>query len=70
MKEILMDVSELEAPYPLYEILKKLNRLNKDEILIVKHRLYPQGLLPHLATFNHHIIRHNQNHFEIKVWKK
>lgn len=43
-----IDVSELEAPAPFYEILSVLKTLENGEILEVKHRLKPQLLYKNL----------------------
>ena len=44
MENKFIDVSELEAPAPFYEIIKILKTLQDGEILEVKHRLKTQLL--------------------------
>jgi len=40
-KEILLDVSELEAPHPLVKGIAAMKDLKEDETLIFIHRMFP-----------------------------
>ena len=70
-KEIILDVSELEAPYPLIEAINALNALNNDEILIFRHRMNPQILYQNIHTLElkYEIIKDIQNEFEMRIYK-
>lgn len=74
-KKIFLDVSELEAPAPLSEILKLATHLKEGELLIVKHRMFPCQLMPYLDRLNltSTVREYNENmktYFEIIIEKK
>jgi len=48
MKEIVLDVSELEAPMPLLRAKECAEKLEKDSFIHMIHRLSPCLLLPYL----------------------
>lgn len=48
MKEILLDVSDLEAPMPLLRAKETVEGLEKDSFIHMIHRLSPCLLLPYL----------------------
>ena len=58
--EIVLDISELEAPYPLINSIKKLQELKNGEYLKVIHRQSPCKLFDYI----------NQNHFTYKMIEK
>ena len=70
-KEILLDVSELEAPQPLIEAAKALDKLKDDEILLFKHRMSPKHLFTEIEQRNLHyeIIKNEPNDFLMKIYK-
>lgn len=71
VKEIILDVSELEAPSPLIEGAKAIKNLQDDEVLIFKHRMFPCKLQEYIDKFEckSEILRDEDNHFEIKIYK-
>ena len=70
-KEILLDVSDLEAPYPLVKAIEALNMLKDDEILIFRHRMNPQMLFQNIAALGlqFEIIKEDENEFEMRIYK-
>jgi len=70
-KEILLDVSDLEAPYPLVKAIEALNTLKDDEILIFRHRMNPQMLFQNIAALGlqFEIIKEDENEFEMRIYK-
>ena len=70
-KEIILDVSELEAPYPLIEGISALNNLKDDEVLIFRHRMSPQMLFQNIQTLGlrYTITKENENEFEMRIYK-
>ncbi|WP_419764660.1 MAG: hypothetical protein ACNI28_12835 [Arcobacter sp.] len=70
-KTITLDVSELEAPYPLMQGLEAVHNLNEDEILIFKHRMSPCKLFEAIEknSLKYEIIKDEENHFEMKIHK-
>ncbi len=70
-KEIILDVSELEAPYPLVEAVNALNNLQDDEVLIFRHRMNPQMLFQNIASLGMHseIIKEDENEFEMRIYR-
>ena len=71
-KEILLDVSELEAPQPLIEAVMALDKLQDDEILVFKHRMNPKHLFHEIAVrdLSYEIIEDEQNSFLMKIFKE
>ena len=51
-EEIVLDVSEMEAPLPLDAITRRLRELKPDQKLRVIHRIFP-CVLPELAAKMH-----------------
>jgi len=70
-KTITLDVSELEAPYPLMQGLDAVHNLKDDEILIFKHRMSPCKLFETIEkkSLKYEIIKDQENHFEMKIYK-
>ncbi len=70
-KEILLDVSELEAPYPLVEGINALNNLKDDEVLLFRHRMNPQMLFQNIQALGlqYEITKENENEFEMRIYK-
>jgi TusA-related sulfurtransferase len=70
-KEILLDVSDLEAPYPLVKAIEALNTLQDDEILIFRHRMNPQMLFQNIAALGlqFEITKEDENEFEMRIYK-
>ncbi len=71
-KNIELDVSEYEAPHPLEMILKATLTLTTNECLIVRHRLNPVGLYPHLVRLNliYSTIKNSESDYIIKIWRE
>ena len=70
-KEIILDVSELEAPYPLVEAVNALNNLQDDEVLIFRHRMNPQMLFQNILSLGlqYEITKEDENEFEMRIYK-
>jgi TusA-related sulfurtransferase len=70
MNKKILDVSELEAPYPLIKAIKEISSLKKGDILIFKHRMKPSKLIEEILRRNlkYEIIKENENNFEMKVF--
>ena len=70
-KEIILDVSELEAPYPLVEAINAINSLKDDEVLIFRHRMNPQMLFQNISSLGLHyeITKEKENEFEMRIYK-
>ena len=70
-KEILLDVSELEAPYPLIEAINALNILKDDEVLIFRHRMNPQMLYQNILALElkYEITKDIENEFEMRIYR-
>ena len=69
LKQIILDVSELEAPYPLIKASQAIKELKNDEELIFKHRMFPHKLQDILKKFECHseILKDEENYFEMKI---
>jgi TusA-related sulfurtransferase len=69
LKQIILDVSELEAPYPLIKASGAIKDLKDDEKLIFKHRMFPRKLQDVLEKFEckSEIIKDEENYFEMKI---
>lgn len=66
-----LDVSELEAPQPLENILETLKLLDSDSKLKVLHRIEPKGLYPYLKDkYNYQVTITPSGKFEITIWQK
>ena len=70
-KEIILDVSELEAPYPLIQAINALNNLEDDEVLIFRHRMNPQMLFQNILSLGlqYAITKEDENEFEMRIYK-
>jgi TusA-related sulfurtransferase len=71
-KEYTVDVSELEAPYPLIEGTKAIQALKEGEVLIFKHRMFPCKL-PKVIEENHcafEVLKESENEFEMRIIKR
>ena len=66
-----MDVSELEAPYPLIEAINALNALQENEVLIFRHRMNPQMLFQNISALGlkYEITKEDANEFEMRIYK-
>ena len=69
LKQIILDVSELEAPYPLIKVAQAIKDLNDDEELIFKHRMFPCKLQNILDKFTckSEILKDEENYFEMEI---
>ena len=72
MREIFLDVSELEAPQPLIQAVCALDKLQKDEVLVFHHRMNPKHLFVEIQKRGLHysIIKDEENLFEMKIWRE
>jgi len=66
---IILDVSELEAPYPLIQGSQAIKDLKENEELIFKHRMFPCKLQNVLEKFacSYEILKDEENSFEMKI---
>jgi len=71
MKEILLDVSDLEAPQPLIKAVVAIDNLKDDEVLIFKHRINPKHLFLELKkrNLNYDILKDEDNNFKMRIYK-
>ncbi len=71
LKEILLDVSELEAPHPLVKGIAAMKDLKEDEALIFIHRMFPCKLQEQIDILGLHskIIKNEENYFEMKIYR-
>jgi len=69
LNQTILDVSELEAPYPLIKASQAVKDLKDDEELIFKHRMFPCKLPDILDRFEckYEILKNEENDFEIKI---
>jgi len=69
LKQIILDVSELEAPYPLIKASQAIKELKDDEELIFKHRMFPRKLQDVLEKFEckSKVLKDEENYFEMKI---
>jgi len=72
MQEIVLDVSELEAPEPLVKGIIALDKLQKDQVLVFIHRLNPKHLFAEISQRDlaYEIIEDTPNNFKMKVYHK
>ena len=65
-----IDVSELEPPEPMEQILARLRRLQPGQLLRVQHRREPFPLYPMLkqAGYKHYCIPSGTEAFLIYIW--
>jgi len=70
-KLITLDVSELEPPQPMIEILQKIQELGPKDVLEVSHHREPVPLYSQLeeAGFAHSIEKLGENRFRLRVWR-
>jgi len=70
-KEILLDVSDLEAPQPLIEAVRALDKLQENEVLIFQHRMSPKHLFHEIEirNFTYEILKDEPNNFIMKIYK-
>jgi len=71
MREIILDVSELEAPQPIIEARKAIQTLQEGEVLVFHHRMKPFPLLRELEQrgIKFEIMIEKPNKFTMKVYK-
>lgn len=72
MEQITLDVSELEPPQPMTEILLALSELQAGQCLKVKHRREPFPLYSRLeaAGWQHYCHSLASNDFRIYIYRK
>jgi len=71
MKEIILDVSDLEAPQPLIKAVVALEALKEDEVLVFRHRMNPKHLFNEIKARNlsYEITKELPNQFEMRIHK-
>ena len=71
MEQITLDVSELEPPQPMTDILLALSELCPDQCLKVKHRREPFPLYPKLNAAGWQYYCHSlaSNDFDIYIYR-
>lgn len=69
--EVHLDVSALEPPQPMVEILGKLPELGDEDVLVVRHHREPVPLYAHLeeAGFSHSIEKLGEGDYRLRVWR-
>lgn len=69
--EHFLDVSGLEPPQPMVEILGRLARLAEGDALVVKHFREPVPLYAYLAEggFEHSIERLAPGEYRLRIWR-
>ena len=69
-KEILLDVSELEAPLPLIQATQALRQLQNGETLVFIHRMFPCKLPEQIEKLGlkSEIIKNEENYFEMRIF--
>ena len=67
-----LDVSRMEPPQPMIEILQKVQELKPQDVLEVSHHREPVPLYAHLeeAGFDHSIEKLGENEFRLRVWRR
>ncbi len=67
-----LDVSRMDPPQPMIEILQKIQELGPKDILEVSHHREPVPLYPQLeeAGFEHAIEKLGENQFRLRIWRK
>lgn len=67
-----LDVSQMEPPQPMIEILQKIQELGPKDVLEVSHHREPVPLYPQLeeSGFEHSIEKLGENRFRLRVWRK
>ncbi len=70
-KTITLDVSELEAPYPLIQGIEAIHNLKDNQMLIFIHRMSPCKLFEAIEKNNmkYEIVKDEENYFEMKIYK-
>ena len=70
-KEIILDVSELEAPYPLIKGIEAIKNLKDGEVLVLIHRMFPYKLEKYIKRNDciYEIINNEENYFKMKVYR-
>ena len=71
MKEIELDVSELEAPEPLILAVRAIEELQEGEVLLFKHRMNPRHLFGELVArgMEYEILKDEEGKFSMKIWR-
>lgn len=67
-----LDVSQMEPPQPMIEILQKVQELGPKDVLEVGHHREPVPLYPQLeeAGFAHAIEKLGEHRFRLRIWRK
>jgi uncharacterized protein (DUF2249 family) len=67
-----LDVSQMEPPQPMIEILQKIQELGPKDILEVSHHREPVPLYPQLeeSGFDHSIEKLGEHQFRLRIWRK
>lgn len=70
-KEIILDVSELEAPLPLVRGVEAMRNLKDNETLVFIHRMFPCKLHEQIDKLGlkSDIVKDEENYFEIKIYR-
>ncbi|MBD3824582.1 MAG: DUF2249 domain-containing protein [Epsilonproteobacteria bacterium] len=71
LKEIVLDVSELEPPHPLVQGVAALKALQEGEVLLFKHRMYPCKLQAQIDALGleSEILKDEENEFLMRIKK-
>ena len=69
-REIILDVSEFEAPLPLVKGVEAMQRLQKGETLLFIHRMFPCKLQEQIERFGlrSEILKNEENRFEMRIF--
>ncbi|MBU0632570.1 DUF2249 domain-containing protein [bacterium] len=70
-KEIILDVSELEAPLPLLKGIEAIKNLKSGETLVFIHRMFPCKLHEQIDKLGlrSDTVKDEENYFEIKIYR-
>ena len=70
-KEIVLDVSELEAPLPLLKGTQAIKNLQEGETLVFIHRMFPCKLQAQIDRFGlrSEIVKNEENYFEMRIYR-
>jgi TusA-related sulfurtransferase len=70
-KSIILDVSDLEAPYPIMKALDAIHDLKDGETLVFIHRMSPCKLFEAIErnSLKYTIVKDEENYFEMQIYK-
>ena len=68
-KEIILDVSELEAPLPLVKGVEAIQKLQTGESLLFIHRMFPCKLQEQIDKLGlkSEVLKDEENRFEMRI---